>query len=436
MMTEIKGADLLRAYAAEAFPYSVETVNERIHCVVGLGHSNSIIIEGETSLILVDVLDSDARAEKMKGLFREWTDKPVRTMIYTHSHPDHRGGAGAFSDTVEEIIAFAPCKTAMKYYERLNHVLGRRTMRQFGYTLDADDLITQGLGIREGQAAGEGQYAILPPTTVYTEETVERVIDGVPVVLSATPGETDDQLLVWLPEDKVLCCGDTYYGCWPNLYAIRGSQYRDVALWVDSLEKLLGYPAEVLLSGHTRPIYGREAVQDVLSSYKEAIESILLQTLACIDEGLSESETVERVKLPKIYQNKPYLGEFYGTIAWSVRAIYNGYLGWFDGNPTNLAPLPEKAYNRKLLELIGNTDTVALEIARALANDEPQMAMQLCDLLLAAGERMEEASLWKRQAMVQMADIVTSANGRHYYLTSAQDTEPAPELKLLSREKQ
>ena len=145
-------------------------------------------------------------------------------------------------------------------------------------------------------------------------------------------GETDDQIFVWLPEDQVLCCGDNYYGCWPNLYAIRGSQYRDIATWVDSLKEIMSYPSKAVLPGHTMPLIGEDRIKEVLGNFTSAIEFVLLETLDCMNAGMSESQTVEAVKLPEKYLNLPYLGEFYGTVEWSVRAVYNGYFGWFDGD--------------------------------------------------------------------------------------------------------
>ena len=167
----------------------------------------------------------------------------------------------------------------------------------------------------------------------------------------AAVGETDDQMFIWLPDDEVLCCGDNYYGCWPNLYAIRGSQYRDIASWVDSLRNMMTYPAKALLPGHTMPVLGREKISEVLSNFSGAIESILLQTLDCMNQGMTESETVEAVKLPEKYKISPYLGEFYGTIEWSIRSVYHGYFGWFDGNASNLGRLSDAVFSEKIEKL-------------------------------------------------------------------------------------
>ena len=333
----------LKEFNDTAFPKKMITITDRVRIAVGWGHSNCIIVEGDTSLILVDTLDSDARAARLKDELSRLTDKPVKTIIFTHGHPDHRGGCGAFRDTVEEIIAFAPKKAVLKGTERINPILNKRTFRQFGYGLTDEELITQGLGIREGHAIGDGVYSFLPPTTLYTEDSVTRTIDGVAFEMVSAVGETDDQIFLWLPEERIMCCGDNYYGCWPNLYAIRGGQYRDIAAWVDSLERIMSYPAEALLPGHMLPVLGHDRITEVLGNFKEAIRYILDETLACISQGLSQDETAARVVLPETYRSLPYLQEYYGTVQWSVRAIYQGYVGWFDGNPSNLnRTAPEK----------------------------------------------------------------------------------------------
>ena len=289
----------LKEFNDTAFPKKMITITDRVRIAVGWGHSNCIIVEGDTSLILVDTLDSDARAARLKDELSRLTDKPVKTIIFTHGHPDHRGGCGAFRDTVEEIIAFAPKKAVLKGTERINPILNKRTFRQFGYGLTDEELITQGLGIREGHAIGDGVYSFLPPTTLYTEDSVTRTIDGVAFEMVSAVGETDDQIFLWLPEERIMCCGDNYYGCWPNLYAIRGTQYRDIAQWIKTLEKILSYPAEALLPGHTAPLMGRSRIQEVVGNFKNAIASVFDQTLDCLGRGLTLAETVESVRLPE-----------------------------------------------------------------------------------------------------------------------------------------
>lgn len=304
----------------------------------------------------------------------------------------------------------------LKHYDRLNDVLNQRGAYQFGYALTDEEAISQGIGIREGKAVGRGSYDALKPTTIYQENEVERVIDGVKLKLVSAVGETDDQIFIWLEEDQVICTGDNYYGCWPNLYAIRGTQYRDIAAWVDTLGVILSYDAKVLLPGHTRPIIGREQIQDQIGTFRDAIEYVLLETLDCMNKGMTMGETVEQVKLPERYLDKEYLGEFYGTVEWSVKSIYCGYVGWFDGNAAGLMPVSHKAYQAVLRELIGAeklTDT----IKGYLAQEQYQIALQLLEL---ADEReMTEFISLKKEALLGRARQMTSANARHYFIASA-----------------
>lgn len=413
------GEELLQKFAETAYPYEIHRINERILHVVGLGHSNVTVIEGHHSLILIDTLDTDERAEILKERLKEYTDKEVETIIFTHGHPDHRGGSGAFESTVKEVIAFTAKKPMLKYYERLNDVLNQRGEYQHGYLLNDHEAICQGIGKREGFTQNEGKYHFLNPTTLYNDECVERVIDGVKIKLVSAPGETDDQIFVWLDTEKVLCCGDNYYGCFPNLYAIRGTQYRDVATWIDSLELILSYHPQYVLTGHTKALIGETQINEVLGNYKETLEYILLNTLDYMNQGMSESEVVEKLQLPSHLSQLSYLGEFYGTLEWSVRSIYNGYLGWFDGNPTHLHPLPEHIFNSKLVSLIGQ-DKLVLEVQNAMNTKQYQLALQYCDMLIHSGYPAQEL---KKKALLAIARWETSANGRHYYLSCAKEQE-------------
>lgn len=414
------GEEKLRKFTEEQYKKQVTKVNHRIYHFLGWGHSNATVIIGETSVILVDTLDSDERAKRLRAELATITDKPVRTIIYTHSHPDHRGGAGAFRDTVEEIIAFKARTEPLDGYGRIAAALNQRGEFQFGYELTDEENISQGIGPREGKAVGDGVYDFMPPTTVYDVDTTTRTIDGVTMELTAAPGETDDQLFVWLEEDKVMISGDNYYGCWPNLYAIRGTQYRDIAQWIKSLEKILSYPAEALLPGHTAPLIGRDQILEVVGNFKNAIASVFDQTLDCLGRGLTLAETVESVRLPEELRDKEYLGEYYGTVEWSVKGIYNGYVGWFDGDAAHLMPCPRREFSAAVLELAGGPDKLLAKALSCLEKGESQLALELLELLggEAQSGKIKEV---KRRALLARAAQMTSANARHYYICSAKE---------------
>lgn len=414
------GEEKLRKFTEEQYKKQVTKVNHRIYHFLGWGHSNATAIIGETSVILVDTLDSDERAKRLRAELATITDKPVRTIIYTHSHPDHRGGAGAFRDTVEEIIAFKARTEPLDGYGRIAAALNQRGEFQFGYELTDEENISQGIGPREGKAVGDGVYDFMSPTTVYDVDTTTRTIDGVTMELTAAPGETDDQLFVWLEEDKVMISGDNYYGCWPNLYAIRGTQYRDIAQWIKTLEKILSYPAEALLPGHTAPLIGRDQILEVVGNFKNAIASVFDQTLDCLGRGLTLAETVESVRLPEELRDKEYLGEYYGTVEWSVKGIYSGYVGWFDGEAAHLMPCPRREFSAAVLELAGGPDKLLAKALSCLEKGESQLALELLELLggEAQSGKIKEV---KRRALLARAAQMTSANARHYYICSAKE---------------
>lgn len=398
---------------------AVTEITAGVWFVFGVGHSNAIFIEGATGIILIDTLDSLERGKRLASIIQKKTGKEVKTILYTHGHPDHRGGAGAFLESVSEIIAFYPKTDELERTDLIKDIQNLRGARQFGFYLSDDEAISQGIGIREGINYGE-QRSFVPPTTIYQQDKVIREIDGIQIELIRLAGESDDQMMIWLPQKEVLCCGDNYFGCFPNLYAIRGGQYRNIATWINSIDFMLSYPAEYLLPGHTTPILGNKKIQEVLGNFRNAMDYILNETLKGMNEGKSAEQLASEIHLPAEYADLPYLAEHYGCVEWSVREIYAAYLGWFDGNPTNLHPLQPKQKANKTIELMGGKEKVLLAAQTALEEKEYQWCLELCDLLILTG--MDENILqMKASALERIADYETSANGRHYYIACAKE---------------
>lgn len=402
------GAALSVHHANSASPVTVtEVIPGIVFHVAGLGSSNASVLIGDASVILVDAPDTDAQGVRLRAMIAEWTSKPVTAIISTHGQPDHdlRDGAGAFADTVEEVIANTPATPPLPRMDALANVRKAREARQGEATL----------------RVGDGTRASLPPPTCYAEPIVERTIDGIRLTLHAVPGETGGQIVVWAEDLRVLCCGDLYPGSLPDLGAIRGGPYRDVATWISSLDRVGAYPAVALLPRQAMPILGEALVQDALAAYRDALDHVLTATLAYMDRGMTVAETVEAVTLSERFADSPYLAESGGTVAWMVRSIYTGYLGWFDGNPTNLHPLPHRERAANLVGLAGGRLVVRTGIRIALNDEQWQWAAELADLLLALDPADRTIRAMKAQALRALAQQETNADGRRSYLAAADE---------------
>jgi uncharacterized sulfatase len=305
-----------------------------------------------------------------------------------------------------------------------------RGARQGGFMLPPEKRINNGIAKayypkRGGEVFGDAGSQQVHPTQTFSEPRKELEISGVKIELVAVSGETEDALYVWLPEMKVLFSGDNFYKSWPNAYAIRGTPYRDIRSWADADDKMLKEGAEVLVPGHTRPISGKAAVRKALRTYRDAIRFVFDRTIEGMNKGLTPDELIAYVKLPARFEDNDYLGEYYGNVEWAVRAIFDGYLGWFDGNPSNLFPLPPRDLAQRIAALAGG-DSVVLEQARnALRDGDAQWAAQLCDYLLALSPDAVEPRLLKADALEDLAEGLLTATGRNYYLSVAQELRTA-----------
>ncbi|MDB9989484.1 alkyl/aryl-sulfatase, partial [bacterium] len=249
-----------------------------IWTAVGYAASTVHMIEGATTVTIIDTTETTQGAENILAEFRKLTDKPVARIILTHSHRDHISGATIFNEGQDiPILASHLFKSDLVDVDDTiiapNAALMRRTKMQFGIGLPDDQRISLGVGPGDRPMKGMGA-GFLPPTDLI-EQDCDIDLDGVSARLIHAPGETDDHMVVWLPDHEILFCGDNWYHAFPNLYAIRGTPYRDFQAWANTLTMLSELNAKTLAAGHTRPVFGAQNVHEVLTTTRDAIVHVM-----------------------------------------------------------------------------------------------------------------------------------------------------------------
>ena len=408
---------------SKQFEKTIIKLADGAYTAVGHSGSNVSMVVGRDGVIIVDTTPSTSAAQGIRSEFRKLSDQPVAAIIYTHGHRDHVGGASVFADRDEpQIYArdnFRPLLRGQK--QLLGPIIDERSVRQFGRKLKPHtERINLGVAPAVNPTKGFGA-GYLPPTKSFSEQRLSVEIAGIRVELVQAPGETDDQLYVWLPKQKILFSGDNFYQAFPNLYAIRGTPYRDVRKWSDSLDEMVNEGAEVLVPGHTRPIFGAKSVQQALSDYRDAIRFVHDKTVEGMNKGLTPDELVGYVKLPKHLATRSYLIEFYGRVDWAVRSVYSGYLGWFDGNPSNLRPLQPTEEAKRIAEMVGGPTALLREAEVAAAIGQHQWVLQLTDHLRQLDAHGAKAKKLRFDALVALAEQQVNAPARNYYLSSARE---------------
>ncbi len=410
---------------SEELRRDVVDVTQSVAVAIGFGLGNSILIEGETCAFVVDTTESREIAGEILAEFKARTDKPIEALIYTHNHADHVFGADIFA-AGRGIDIYAHERTATEVDKAINiirPILSVRSARMFGTYLSAGDngFINAGLGPGLGVTGPHGgSIGYLPPTKTFVDR-LETEICGRDVILQHAPGETDDQIYVYLPDEKILMPGDNIYKAFPNLYTIRGASYRDVKAWAESLDAMRAVGARHLVPSHTRPISGADAVQDVLMTYADGIRFVHDQTLRGMNMGMDPDALVQFVDLPPHLKNHPYLQEHYGTVRWSVRSIYDGYLGWFNGDGATLDPPSPTVRAAALNDLARRETTLLMAAKEAFAADNFAMAAELATLSIEAKEDTPRAKALKADALSSMGYQSVSPNGRNYLLTQARE---------------
>jgi len=421
----------LDAHTAE-FERKVYSVTDGVHVAVGFGLANSILVEGDECVFVVDTMGSVEAAQAVRAEFEAITDKPIAALIYTHNHADHILGARGFVPTGE--VAVYAHETTNFYIDRLISVLrpiiGMRSERMFGNHLPKtgdDRLVNDGIGPALEAAHGGGTPSLIRPNRTFSDR-LELTLCGVEVVLVHAPGETNDQLFVWLPEKRTLLPGDNVYKAFPNLYTIRGTLYRDVLEWARSVDAMRALRPEHLVPSHTRPVSGASVIDEILVAYRDAIQFVHDQTVRGMNQGLTPDEIVERVELPPHLKEHPYLQELYGTVEWSVRSVFSGYLGWFDGDTATLSPASPDERAAGMVALAGGEAGLLAATRTAVAEGRYAWAAELASALLRLDPDLDEARRLKAQALRVLGHRSVSPNGRNFYLTQALELEGKVEI--------
>ncbi|MCY3879840.1 MAG: alkyl/aryl-sulfatase [Rhodobacteraceae bacterium] len=412
------------------FQSEVVRLADNVYQAFGFAASNVYMIVGDDGVIIVDTTETTTAAENILKEFRRVTDLPVRTIILTHSHRDHVSGATVFAEGGDPGILASDKSSedsliVATRHPRPSKAMQARTKRQFGIGLSYPDEII-GIGVGPGNRPLRGMGAgALPPTRKIGDAGARVTLSGVELELVMAPGETPDHMVVWYPDKKLLICGDNYYRSFPNLYAIRGTEYRDFDSWADTLDQLIGFEAEVLAPGHTKALTGAALIRETLTDYRDAIRHVIDETRNGMDAGLTIDELAHSVKLPPELAEKPYLREFYGRVDFAVRAYFVGTMGWFDGNPTSLGALSPQDEAERFITIAGGAEAIKDEVNKARRDGDHQWALQLIDRLIHAGQ--DAGNMRKLKAAVLREHAVRQINcpTRHYYIQCAKELEAA-----------
>lgn len=407
----------------------VYRVTDNVYSAVGFGGANVTMIVGRDGVIIVDTMESVDAAKNILAEFRKLTDKPVKAIVYTHNHTDHTMGVKAFT-TEEDVKAGkvdiyaheTMMNTVISNASVIAPILGLRSAYSFGVMLETgpEGKINQGLGPQ----MVFGQRSFIAPTKTF-KDALDVEVAGVKLRLIYAPSETDDEIVVWLPDQKLLQTAEVIQGeTFPNLHTIRGTAYRDPVKWFKTIDLMRRLGAEHLVPSHGRPVSGKDKVEDLLTAYRDAIQYVHDQTVRQMNKGLTPDEIAEVVaQLPPHLANHPWLGEFYGTVKHSVRQIYQGYLGWFNGDPTTLDPTPRAEQAKRYVALMGGRDAVLKAAQTAADNGDHQWAAELLTHLIRLNPNDQEACKRKAHALRQLAYKTQNTNWRNWYITSARELD-------------
>jgi len=415
-------------------------VTQGIYQVRGYDLSNMTIIEGKTGWIIVDPLTARETAAAAMALARKHLiERPIVAMIFTHSHIDHFGGVlGVLTSEqvlAENIRIIAP-QGFMEEATSENLIAGTamswRAMLMYGKNLARSERghVDSGLGI----SPAFGTFGLLEPTEIidHTPQTLE--IDGIEFVFQNAPGsEAPAELTFYLPHAKAFNGAEVTSHNMHNLYTLRGAKVRDALRWsnyIDESIELFG-EAEVYLASHHWPVWGNERIIEFLEVQRDTYKYLHDQTVRLFNQGLTPGEIAEELELPASLQTTSHNRGYYGTTRHNARAVYQGYLGWYDGNPAHLNPHPPAEAAGRYVDLAGGTDAMLQNARAAYDRADYRWAAELLNHLVFAEPGNTDAKSLLAATYDQLGYQAESGPWRDVYLTAAYELRNGPPEKGL-----
>jgi alkyl sulfatase BDS1-like metallo-beta-lactamase superfamily hydrolase len=397
----------------------------------GFDLSNMHMVEGEQGIIVIDPLVSAESAAAALSLYREHRgERPVTGLIYTHSHIDHFGGAKGVV-TAEEVAergipVLAPegfLHHAVSENVYAGTAMGRRAGYMYGARLRRGPDGQIGSGI--GQTTSLGTLTLIPPNLEISASGQEETIDGVRMVFHLTPGtEAPAEMNFHFPDHRVLCIADNAMHAMHNTLTLRGALVRDPHVWAHYLDEaieLFGTESDVLFAGHHWPRWGSERIVEYLKKQRDLYGYLHDQTLRLINKGLTGREIAEELELPPELASEWHCRGYYGSLSHNVKAVYQLYMGWFDGNPAHLWEHPPVESARRYVEFMGGAERV-LELAQKSfeAGDYRWVAEVVNHVVFAEPENQAAREL-QAEALEQLGYGAENATWRNFYLAGAEE---------------
>lgn len=403
-----------------------------IYQVRGFDISNVTFVEGETGIIVIDPLISTEVAAAALALYRAHRggDRPVVAVVYTHSHADHFGGVLGVTSQADvdagAVAVLAPegfVEHAVQENVYAGPAMTRRATYMYGTLLPRGPLDQVGCGL--GQAPSTGEVAMIVPTIVIRETGEKHTIDGVEIEFQMAPGtEAPAEMHFYFPRFRALCMAENATHNLHNLLTLRGALVRDPRAWAGYLTEAIDTfadRADVVFASHHWPTWGRDSIVEFLSLQRDLYAYLHDQTLRLLNQGYTGVEIAEMFQMPPALERAWHTHGYYGSVSHNVKAIYQRYMGWFDGNPARLWPHPPEALAPRYVDAMGGIDRVVELAKTAFDSGDFRWAVTLLDHAVFTDSDHAAARDLYSDTLEQLAYGSENATWRNFFLSGASE---------------